>query len=314
METRANYVMVGSFVLVVFAGIFVAILWLGHTQFNQQFVNYDIYFTGSVTGLSVGAPVNLNGVQIGHITKIGLDPVNPDQVRVTIEADAQAPIKQDSVASMELTGITGIYYIEISGGTREAPPLTRQEGQTNPVIASKPSQFASLFASAPEVMNRVIQVADRLSQLLDDKNRATIARTLANVESITDTAVRDAAKIDAIVDDVKASTGDFRKTTMPALNNSLAEVQKTLASANALINDLTPTAKVLNTATGHLDALIQENRPGFKDFTQGGLNDLHALISDARVLVAGLTRVVAEIERDPTRFLFGEKREGYRPR
>jgi phospholipid/cholesterol/gamma-HCH transport system substrate-binding protein len=314
METRANYVMVGSFVLVVLAGIFVAILWLGHTQFNQQFVTYDIYFTGSVTGLSVGAPVNLNGVQIGRVTKIGLDPVNPDQVRVAIEADAQAPIKSDSVASMELTGITGIYYIEISGGTRESPPLTRQEGQPNAVIASKPSQLTSLFASAPELMNRVIQVADRLSQLLDDKNRTAIARTLANIEQVSETAVQDADKVEAIIDDVKASTSDFRKTTMPALNNALAEVQRTLSSANAIINDLTTTAKALNTASGHLDGLIQENRPGLKDFTQGGLNDLHALISDARVLVAGLTRVVAEIERDPTRFLFGEKREGYKPR
>jgi phospholipid/cholesterol/gamma-HCH transport system substrate-binding protein len=292
----------------------VSILWLAHTQFNQQFVNYDIYFTGSVTGLSVGAPVNLNGVQIGRVTKISLDPVNPDQVRVTIETDAQAPIKSDSVASMELTGITGIYYIEISGGTREAPPLTRQEGQTNPVIASKPSQFASLFASAPEVMNRVIQVADRLSQLLDDKNRANIAQTLANVEQVSEIASRDAVKIDAIVDDVKATTSDFRKTTLPALNSSLAEVQKTLTSANAVVTELGPTAKQLNAATSHLDALIQENRPGFRDFTQGGFNDLRALISDTRVLVAGLTRVVAEIERDPTRFLFGEKREGYRPR
>jgi phospholipid/cholesterol/gamma-HCH transport system substrate-binding protein len=314
METRANYVMVGSFVLVILAGVFVSILWLAHTQFNQQFVNYDIYFTGSVTGLSVGAPVNLNGVQIGRVTKISLDPVNPDQVRVTIETDAQAPIKSDSVASMELTGITGIYYIEISGGTRESPPLTRQEGQTNPVIASKPSQFASLFASAPEVMNRVIQVADRMAQVLDDKNRAAIAQTLANVQQVSEVAARDAVKIDAIVDDVKATTADFRKTTLPALNNALFEVQKTLGSATAVINDLTQTAKLLNTATGHLDAMIQENRPGLKDFTQGGFNDLRALISDTRVLVAGLTRVAAEIERDPTRFLFGEKREGYRPR
>ncbi len=314
METRANYVMVGSFVLVVLAGIFVSILWLAHKQFNQQFVNYDIYFTGSVTGLSVGAPVNLNGVQIGRVIKIGLDPVNPDQVRVTIEADAQAPIKSDSVASLELTGITGIYYIEISGGTREAPPLTRQEGQVYPVIAAKPSRFASLVASAPEVMNKVIEVADRLSQILDDKNRAAIAQTLANVEQVSETATRDADKVDAILDDMKATTSDFRKTTMPAVNNSLADLQKALNSANAIISDLSVTAKGLNTATGHVDAMIQENRPGVKDFTQGGLNDLHALISDTRVLVAGLTRVVAEIERDPTRFLFGEKREGYRPK
>jgi phospholipid/cholesterol/gamma-HCH transport system substrate-binding protein len=314
METRANYVMVGSFVLVVLAGIFVAILWLAHAQFNQQFVNYDIYFTGSVTGLSVGAPVNLNGVSIGRVTEIRLDPANPDQVRVTVETDAQAPIKSDSVASLELTGITGIYYIEISGGTREAPPITREEGQRYPVIAAKPSRFASLVASAPEVMNRVIEVADRLSRILDDKNRLAIAQTLANVQQISVVAVRDADKVDAIIDDTKATVSDFRRTTMPAVNSSLADLQKALVSANTIISDLTVTSKVLNTATGHLDALIQENRPGLRDFSQGGLNDLHALISDTRVLVAGLTRVAAEIERDPTRFLFGEKREGYKPK
>jgi phospholipid/cholesterol/gamma-HCH transport system substrate-binding protein len=314
METRANYVMVGSFVLVVLAGIFVAILWLAHAQFNQQFVNYDIYFTGSVTGLSVGAPVNLNGVSIGRVTEIRLDPANPDQVRVTIETDAQAPIKSDSVASLELTGITGIYYIEISGGTREAPPITREEGQRYPVIAAKPSRFASLVATAPEVMNRVIEVADRLSQILDDKNRLAIAQTLANVRQISVVAVRDADKVDAIIDDTKATVSDFHRTTMPAVNSSLADLQKALVSANTIISDLTVTSKVLNTATGHLDALIQENRPGLRDFSQGGLNDLHALISDTRVLVAGLTRVAAEIERDPTRFLFGEKREGYKPK
>jgi len=314
METRANYVMVGSFVLVILAGIFVAILWLAHAQFNQKFVNYDIYFTGSVTGLSVGAPVNLNGVAIGKVTEIRLDPVNPDQVRVTIEADAQAPIKSDSVSSLELTGITGIYYIEISGGTRDAPPLTREEGQRYPVIAAKPSRFASLVASAPEVMNRVIEVADRLSQILDDKNRQAIAHTLANVEEISERAVRDADKVDVIIDDTKATVADFRRTTMPLVNGSLIDLQKALVSANTIINDLGVTTKGLNIATGHLDALIQENRPGLKDFSQGGLNDLHALISDTRVLVAGLTRVAAEIERDPTRFLFGEKREGYKPR
>jgi phospholipid/cholesterol/gamma-HCH transport system substrate-binding protein len=314
METRANYVMVGSFVLVVLAGVFVAILWLAHAQFNQQFVNYDIYFTGSVTGLSVGAPVNLNGVQIGKVTEIRLDPVNPDQVRVSIETDAEAPVKSDSVASLELTGITGIYYIEISGGTREAPPLTRQEGQRYPVIAAKPSRFASLVASAPELMNRAIEVADRVSQVLDEKNRLAIAQTLANIEQVSEIAVRDADKVDAIVDDTKATVKDFRATTMPLVNGSLTELQKALNSANVIIGDLAVTAKGLNTVSGHIDALIQENRPGIRDFMQGGLNDLHALISDARVLVAGMIRVVGEIERDPTRFLFGEKREGYRPR
>ncbi len=182
------------------------------------------------------------------------------------------------------------------------------------MIAAKPSRFASLVASAPELMNRAIEVADRVSQVLDEKNRLAIAQTLANIEQVSEIAVRDADKVDAIVDDTKATVKDFRATTMPLVNGSLTELQKALNSANVIIGDLAVTAKGLNTVSGHIDALIQENRPGIRDFMQGGLNDLHALISDARVLVAGMIRVVGEIERDPTRFLFGEKREGYRPR
>jgi phospholipid/cholesterol/gamma-HCH transport system substrate-binding protein len=314
METRANYVMVGSFVLVILVGIFVAILWLAHAQFNQRFTYYDVFFTGSVTGLSVAAPVNLNGVAIGRVTEIRLDPVNPDQVRVTVEVDATAPIKSDSVASLELTGITGIYYIEVTGGSREAPAITREEGQRYPVIAARPSRFASLVASAPEVMNRVIEVADRLAAILDDNNRLAIANTLANVEQITSAVARDTDKLDTIIDDTKATVGEFRKTTMPAVNDSLVELKRTLQSATTIISDLGGTIKGLNVATGHIDALIQDSRPGLKDFTQSGLNDLHALISDTRMLVAGLTRVAAELERDPTRFLFGERREGYKPK
>src|SRR5260370_112389 len=204
-------------------------------------------------------------IKIGSATEIRLDHNKHDQVRVTVEVDAQAPIKSDSVASLELTGITGIYYIEISGGTRDAPPLTKQEGQRYPVIAAKPSRFASLVASAPEVLNRVIEVADRLSQILDEKNRQAIAQTLANLQRVSEVAGHDLDKVDALLDDARATVADFRRTTMPLVNGSLTDLQKALVSANTIINDLAVTTKGLNIATSHLDALIQENRPRLKD-------------------------------------------------
>lgn len=313
METRANYVLVGTFVLAVMVGIFVSILWLAHAQFNRQFAYYDIFFSGSVTGLSVGAPVNYNGVSIGKVTEIRLDPSNPDQVRVTVELDATAPIKSDSVASLELTGITGVYYVEVSGGTREAPPIVRQEGQRYAVIASRPSRLQSFVASVPDVLSRVIDIEDRVSKLLDDRNLASISNTLKNLEKVSGEIAGKSDRIGATIEDADTTLKQIQ-VTMTTANEALVEIKKTAAVAGGTVGDATVTIKQLNTTLGHVDSMVQEIRPGVRDFSQSGLNELHQLISDARVLVASLTRVSEQIERDPTRFFFGERREGYKPR
>lgn len=313
METRANYVVVGTFVLVVLLGVFVSILWLARVEFTRTFAYYDIYFSGSVTGLNEGAPVRYSGVQIGRVIDIRLDPQNPEQVRVTLEVDASTEIKSDAVASLEIQGITGVAYVEISGGSREAPSLQRLEGQRFPVIASRPSQLQSVVSSAPEVLNRVIIVADRLAELLDDRNRAALAATLDNLQQLTSDGMIDAHKLETVIDDSDAAVKAFR-TTMLSANDTVLELRKTLVLANGAATDLSTALKQFDVTAQHLDGLVQDNRPALRDFTQGGLNQLNQLISDTRVLVAGLTRIANEVERDPARFIFGDRREGYKPK
>jgi phospholipid/cholesterol/gamma-HCH transport system substrate-binding protein len=133
------------------------------------------------------------------------------------------------------------------------------------------------------------------------------------VDQLTASVARAALKLDKFIDDTDGAVNDFRHT-MGVANQSLDEFTKTVTAFRSIPGDLNSTIKLVNGTLNHVDGLVQEVRPGVKDFSQSGLNDLHALISDARVLIAGLTRVAAEIERDPTRFLFGEKREGYKPR
>lgn len=313
MEMRANYVMVGSFVLVVLIGIFISILWLGNAQFNRQFDYYDIYFSGSVTGLGDGAAVDYNGVSIGRVVEIRLDPQNLDLVRVTIEVDSSVPIKSDTVASLEITGITGVAYVEISGGSHDASVLQRQEGQRYPVIASRPSQLQTVVASAPELLNRLIVVADRLTNVLDDRNRAAISSILENLQEITAGALPAARKLDTLVDSGGAALNEAR-TTMVTANEALIELKRVLVAVDGMTPDLAATIKELNLTATHADAMVQEVRPGVRDLSQNGLSQLQQLIADARVLVAGLTRVVAELERDPARFLLGEHRQGYTPK
>ncbi len=313
METRANYVVVGTFVLVVLLGVFVSILWLARVEFTRTFAYYDIYFSGSVTGLNEGAPVRYSGVQIGRVIDIRLDPQNPEQVRVTLEVDATTEIKSDAVASLEITGITGVAYVEISGGSREAPTLARLEGQRFPVIASRPSQLQTVFSSAPEVLNRLIIVGDRLAELLNDQNRAAITATLDNLQQLTAVGVQDARQLATVIGDSDLAVKQFQ-TTMSSANETVVELRKTLVLANGAAVDLSAALKQFDLTAQHLDGLVQDNRPALKDFTRGGLNELNQLIMDTRVLVAGLTRVVSEVERDPSRFIFGERREGYKPK
>src|SRR5579871_6449470 len=121
METRGHYIIVGAFVLLMLTGIFVSIVWLARGQFQREGQIYDIFFRGTVTGLSEGAPVRYKGVPIGLVVTIRLDPENVERIRVRIEVDTGTPIKEDAVASLEMQGITGLAFVQITGGSNASP-------------------------------------------------------------------------------------------------------------------------------------------------------------------------------------------------
>jgi phospholipid/cholesterol/gamma-HCH transport system substrate-binding protein len=308
METRANYVAVGAFVLAMLIAIVVAVAWLGASSFNRDFAHYDVYFTGSVTGLTQGSAVRYNGIQVGRVIELRINPKNLEQVRATIEVDPTIQIKSDAAAALESQGLTGLAFIDITGGSQNAPPLERQDGERYPVIASQQSGFQKVVTSAPEALTRMIDVADRLSQIFDDKNRAALAETLQNVRQLTAVAAKRSADIDGAIADAAVAARDLRGTA--------TELRQLFGEGDArnMFVTLADTAKKLDRLADHMDGLVQDNRPTLRDFGQNGLSQLSQLIVDARTLVASLNRVADAIQRDPSRFLFGDRREGYQPR
>ena len=308
METRANYVAVGAFVLAMLVAIVVAVAWLGATSFNRDFAHYDVYFSGSVTGLAQGSAVLYNGIQVGRVIEIRLNPKNLEEVRVTIEVDPTLQIKSDAAAALEVQGLTGGAFIDITGGSQSAPPLERREGDRYPVIASRQSGLQKVVTNAPEVLARLIDVADRLSLIFDDKNRAALADTLQSVRQLTAVAAGRSADIDRAIADSAVAAQELRGTA--------AELRELFGQGDARNMFVTASnaAKKLDHLADHIDSLVQEDRPALRDFSQNGLNQLSQLLVDARALVGNLNRIADEIERDPPRFLFGERREGYQPR
>jgi phospholipid/cholesterol/gamma-HCH transport system substrate-binding protein len=312
METRANYVLVGTFVVIITIGVFAMVMWLGVAQFGaERGYAYDIHFPGAVTGLVKDVPVLENGVPIGRVSKIDLNPERPDEVVVTIEVRSQYRLKADATAALESNLVTNTSYIQIAGGTPGVGWAEPMEAGKNPQIPVRETGFQALAASLPEVLSRINTVGDHLNQLLNEENRSAITDTLENLRSVT-------GHMDEIFNDQNrsaiAAILQNAQTVTNKLSGTMDDARRTLLLADNVLGDVSGTAKQMNTLVQHVDALAQEIRPGLRDFTQSGLNDLHALISDARTLVAGFTRVAAELERDPTRFFFGEKREGYKPK
>jgi phospholipid/cholesterol/gamma-HCH transport system substrate-binding protein len=320
METRAHYVLVGAFVVAVLLAAFVAVVWLAGAQFQREGTIYDIYFRGSVSGLSDGAAVRYKGVSIGRVLNIRLDPENVERIRVRVEIDSATPIKEDAVAELEAQGITGLAFVQINGGSNASPDLKKRDDKRYPIIASKPSRLEEVVMSAPELLKRATLVADRLVLVLSDENLASIAQTLGHVSAFTGAIAGNAAQIDKIVADAGATMSELRAAAAAA-QSLTTEFGQALNARDGIadrsaraIQELNQSAKNLTQLTAHLDSVIQENRGALRELTQTGFGQAQQLLTDSRALVVELTRVADQLERDPARFLFGDRREGYRPR
>ncbi|HXR95922.1 MAG TPA: MlaD family protein [Rhizomicrobium sp.] len=289
METRANYVAVGAFVLACVIGLVVTILWLAGTQYSQEYAYYQTFFKGPVTGLGKGTITRYNGIEVGRITDLAFDPNDPQSVVVTLQVQPGLNIRDDSVASIESQGLTGATYVEISGGTKKSPVLVAKPGQRYPVIRAKQSTLQQLEQSAPEVVAKLNVAASRLNDLLNDNNRRAITRILTNLDQTTSIIAKRSADIDATVRNANEATANLRDASK--------SLKPTIADADA-------TMKKYGKVADDADAFINGE----------GLAQLSELISQTRRLVASLAKFSDQLNRDPSKLLFGDRRKGYEPK
>jgi phospholipid/cholesterol/gamma-HCH transport system substrate-binding protein len=305
METRAAYVAVGTFVLALIAGLVVAVLWLAQGQFAQLNTRYDIYFASVSTGLVDGSPVRISGVQVGHVVAVALDPQNPSRVRVTVEVGSSAPIRTDSVASIEVTSLTGTAAVEITPGSKDAPLIEIKDNQRYAVIWSRESSLQQVVANVPQLLAKLTDLTDKLTIVVDDKNRAAFAATLDNLSRVTAAVAAHGGDVEHLLADGAAGAKELRKTIV-SMNEAARKLDGVIAQTNGVIAQAGDTIR-------NVDGLVKENREPLKEFTQNGLDELRQLVGQTQALVNTMTRTVDTIERDPSRFLYGDRREGYRP-
>jgi phospholipid/cholesterol/gamma-HCH transport system substrate-binding protein len=310
METRANYVLVGSFVLALIAAAFGFVIWLARVDLEHQPQTYLVYFYGSVSGLQIGSEVQYRGVPVGRITDIGIDAENIERIRVQLELNEGTPVKSDTYATLGLQGITGVAYIQLKGGTQNGHDLVAEGKDDYPVIPSRPSGLEQVLDRAPELLERAIVISERLEQLLSEKNINGISSSIDNINSTTQILANRTKQIDQAITDGAEAVASLRKLTLDLSKDA----GNLTTSAQEAFKDAKKALDAFGKVADNMQAVVSENRPALRDFSQTGLYEFTQFISEARTLITNLSRLSAQLERDPAQFLFGNQQKGFEAR
>jgi phospholipid/cholesterol/gamma-HCH transport system substrate-binding protein len=266
-----------------------------------------------VAGLNKGSQVQYNGIPVGRVIDIRVDPDDVEKIQVTVEIDTNiVDIKTDARAFLEANLLNGVATILIRGGTKEAKELEPEPKHRYPAIAAGQSELEQLKANLPELLGDLREVAHNLNAVLDERNRKAISDSLQNVRTVTENFVAPSKEVSEVVENANAA--------VLVLKSFFGHVDQSYIGKGGLkdelsqtLNDADKLAKNLGDTNRQLQQVLQENRPGLHEFTQSTLTQVSNLVSDVQHFIAGLTRFVASVERDPARLLFGERREGYKP-
>ncbi len=313
METRANYVAVGAFVLTCIVGLFLALLWLAGNQYRQESAYYQTYFSGAVTGLGTGTKVRYNGIDVGRVEGLDFDPDDPQKVVATLAVRAGLPIYEDSVASIESQGLTGGSYVEIEGGTKDSKLLKAKDHQPYPVIPSRQSSLAELFNNTPQLLERLNTISERVADLLNDQNRQAIGGILANLRDTTAVLSAHSGDIEQILSNL-AGSSKLLESTLGDLHGVLQKAGGATDRLDKALATADDAAKRIGQLSSDLDDVVKGSKTQLSDATGQGMTQLTALLAETRTLVTSLTRLSNELNREPTGLLFGDRRQGYSPK
>ena len=295
-----NYAAVGLFVLVLGTALIGVVLWLASGGAFKQ--KYDLYLAvedESVAGLSTNAPVKYNGVDVGKVRDIRLDPGNPERVNLLFAIERGTPIKEDTVAVLKTQGLTGIAYVELSGGARGAPPLRAIAPNEYPVIRTKPSLSARLENMLSTLLAKLDSTSSSINAILSDENKAAFKSALANIAAVTQTVAARKETIDAGL----ASAARTFENASRASAQAGPVIDRIGRSADA-VEKMGNEAALASASAGKT---VEAVGADVKRFTAETLPELERLLGEVGVLAASLRRLSEKVEGSPGGLLLGRR-------
>lgn len=288
-----NYVLVGAFVLVLGAVLIAGVLWLASGgAFQKEYNVYQANVDESVAGLNLNAPVKFNGVDVGKVRKIQLDPVNPERVNLLFAIERGTPIKEDTVAVLKTQGLTGIAYVELSGGTQNAPLLRATAGSEYPLIRTKPSLAARLENVLTNVLAKLDSTSNSINAILSEQNRAAFTSALADIAAVARTVAARKDSIDAGIANAARASAQVGPV-MDRIGNSADAIEK---MGNEVARTSASAGKMVDSVGADVTRFTAETLP-----------ELERLLGELSVLSNSLRRLSEQTERNPAGLLFGRR-------
>ena len=308
METRARHITVGSFVLSSVLAIAFFVFWLARFQGEAQYYDYYVRFSGSVSQLRIDSAVLFGGIPVGRVTDVRIDPENSELARADLSIREGTPIRVDSKATLELQGIAGGVIVQISRGTKSAALLPPDSE-----IVAGPSALEQIVRRVPDLLTKIDEITNRMNDLLSDRNRQAFSNSLANLEAITRQLSGEANSAEGVMSNASGAIQELNNAAREfsalavELRGAVGDVR---GDASEAARNFAKMADSFNRTSKQLSSVIEDNREPLKQFSATTLYEAGELVSELRRLVASMTRISHQFEKDPARFLLNDRSKG----
>jgi phospholipid/cholesterol/gamma-HCH transport system substrate-binding protein len=304
MDRNTNYVVVGAFVLLVIGMAVSFVYWYTDQRDKRTYQHYEIYYDGTVSGLTAGSPVRYLGVDVGKVARIMLDPKNRKRVEVLADIEDTAPLDTRTLALLSLQGVTGLLFIDLEEDPKATSKGPLPMGERYPVIRSAPSDLDVFLRSLPALANHAMNLVDHMDQVFSEENVKNFKALLANTRVASDKAPALVHEIEDLVanlrrtsDEVDTAAVDFDRVTNDAdIKTSLANIRRISES--------------LASASDRLNQFVAQNEPALSRFTGQGLPELERLLHESRAAVRDIRDLSRSLQQNPGELLYESNYHG----
>lgn len=300
MERDAHYATVGIVTVLLLVALAVFTIWLARLQFNKDYDVYDIVFYGPVRGLSEGGEVHFNGIRVGEVTDLNLDPKKADQVVARVRLNGTTPVRVTSRAQLEPQGITGLNYIQITAGDPETALLKAQYAEhVVPVIQSQASPLAELLQGSGTVLQQTVDALNRINRIMSDDNIRSFSTSVRNVEALTaELEARKGmfAQLEEAITSANAAVQEYQQLGADARQIVNTDGRAALQNINKASEEARQAIASINRSATGLEAPLGE----FGNTTVPQINDAVRQLNQA---TRSLEDLIENVRRSPREFI-----------
>ncbi|EAH6260902.1 MCE family protein [Campylobacter upsaliensis] len=256
MENKASYFWVGIFIFGVFFASLIFMLWLGGYSEEESFEYYEIHTQESVAGLGLKAPVRLLGVEVGSVENISIYTKQNLGVNILIKVKKETPIKEDTFATLQLQGITGLKFIQLQGGSVNSKKLTGDDGY--PVIAFRESFLATIDRQGERIFSLIKTADDKSKKLLSDENLQNIEMLLKNLAQLSENLNANSKALSKNLNEASKNVALMAKEVQLSAKNLRQTLQNVDESSRAFTLLMQKGARKIDSYDELRDALLED--------------------------------------------------------